>query len=328
MIDLGITLTVGECPQVTEKDFSIVIAHRGNTLGLWATVHGCEVDLADSNFSYEYVIVFNGAEKLSDELMILREALRKEGKLGDFIHHAAPLSPPTARQLGTETANGKYLFFFDDHCIVSRGYFRRALEQMISKNLEFLHSTTHYLLGNGRHHYKLTLEHNFWCSEHPTNQEPGTEPYRIAMAGHGGWVARKTTFDRIGGYGPIGMFQGWGGEESYFDLKAAQFGCSNWLDPLLVHYHYPSNNRGYDRHRTADYFRNLMLSAYLIGGMKWLDTVFTSFNSDPASSDKNLRGLKEQAVHIGNNHAAWLQQRRMYSLDTVLEHFKQYNVAH
>jgi hypothetical protein len=72
-LDLQIPISSPK-PETPEKDFSIIIAHRGNTLGLWATIHSCEVELAGSDFDYEYIVVTNGEESKYDELDLLPRA--------------------------------------------------------------------------------------------------------------------------------------------------------------------------------------------------------------------------------------------------------------
>jgi hypothetical protein len=321
-LDLQIPISSPK-PETPEKDFSIIIAHRGNTLGLWATIHSCEVELAGSDFDYEYIVVTNGEESKYDELDLLIGFVAKSGKLGDHYYHPQPLSPPSARQLGSETASGRLLFFFDNHCIPCRHYFHRAIEQVNAHGIDILHSCVAYAIGEERYHYELSLEKNFWmCNESFAPVDP-INPYQIAMAGHGGFVVRKSTWDVMEGYGPLLMFEGWGGEEPYFDLKAARMGFSVWLDPLLMHYHFPTAKRGYERHGSDDMLRNFMLAAYMIGGQWWLDTVYKSFSHEPKKpSPLSLSELRDLARARGESHRQWINRHSVRSLDEVLHEYR------
>jgi hypothetical protein len=88
------------------------------------------------------------------------------------------------------------------------------------------------------------------------------KPHRIAVGNHGSWFCRRSVFEEVGGYGPEGLITGYAGDEHYFDLKMALLDKTNWLDPVMVNYHYTKNvgamHKGYPKHFSADYYRNQM----------------------------------------------------------------------
>jgi predicted glycosyltransferase involved in capsule biosynthesis len=309
------------------KDFSIVIAHRGNPLGLWATIHSCEVDLVGSKQDYEYVICSNG-EKLPPECEQTLRFLDKSGRLGAHIHTDEALSPPTARNRAAQVAKGKILFFFDNHCLVARDYFRRALADFehYGDEMHMLHSTTRFYLGESDHyHYRLLLKKNFWAES--VFISPNTlKPYRIAAAGHGGFVVRRDVWNEVGGYWD--GFTGYGGEEIYFDLKMALLDKKNWIDPKLIHYHY-TGARGYPRHYSDDYYRNMLMCANIIGGESWMYTVYESFvPSFKMKSDLSMFDLLAQAMERSGEHAAQMATIRKRTLDEQLVLFREQQIAH
>lgn len=310
-------------------DFSIIIAHRGDPLGLWATVHSCDIELADSGYQYEYRIVSNGSGKEKDyELGKQIKFIEQAGKMGSFQHFAEAITPPTARQMATKDAKGNILFFFDNHCLVDKGYFKRALYDFETHSMHMLHSTTKFYTAELKHyHYSLKLAHNFWAESAPVPMHP-FKPYRIAAAGHGGFAVRRDVWEEVGGYGPAGLFTGYAGEEIYFDLKMALLDKTNWIDPKLVHYHY-AGVRGYPRHHSDDYYRNLMTCALVIGGEKWLNKVFASFSKHPKmESDKSMYELFEEAYERGTTHAAHMASIRHRTLDEQLEKFVADQIAY
>lgn len=305
-----------------QDDFTIVIAHRGDPMGLWMTINACE-EAAPYWHKYSYVIVMNGEDTIPENTFFLKEGLERMNKCGAFIHHKSPLAPPSARQLGAEAATGKVLFFFDNHCIPHSIYFDVALARMKERDMDMLHSVTQSWAGMHKHyHYPLTLDTNFWVTN--IAEEPfSTEPHRVAVSGHGGFAVTKAAFDAVGGYGPIGLFEGWGGEETYFNLKMAMFGKSVWLDPELVHYHFASK-RSYTRHSTPAFYTNLLTSSYVLGGDKWLSAVSSAFASNVVSASN----LADIARSRGAKHRAWIEANATYTLDEVLEKFKLEQVAH
>jgi glycosyltransferase involved in cell wall biosynthesis len=330
------------------KDFSIVIAHREvNTLdckcgekvhngacsgpmGLWTTLHSIESDLEDSSFDYDYSIYLNGVgKKLHPDTFNLLYYLGAQKKLTYKETSSAPVSAPTARQTAVEHCDGKYIFFFDNHIIVKPGYFKRAIEMMERYDMDMLHSTARFFAGQpDTYHYCLHLERNFWAEAAMADRATSlTDPYRIAAGGHGGFVVRRKLWEEIGGY--WSGFEGYGGEEMYFDLKAALLDKKNWIDPKLIHYHY-AGNRGYFRHYSDDFFINMMSCANIIGGQKWLDIVQGSFacNYFKVRTGASIFELGMQAYERSRDHAKWLDGIRKRSLDEQLALFKEQHIAH
>jgi hypothetical protein len=305
-----------------KDDYTVIIAHRGDPLGLWATIHGCEAASA-SDRKYSYVIVANGMDEVPQNTYFLKEGLETEKKLGAFIHTKSPLAPPTARQLGVEQATGNVLFFFDNHCIPVDLYFERGLIHMKEYGIDLLHSTTQYWTGKYKHyHYPLTLEDNFWVTN-PSETPIKDTPYYCACGGAGGFAVSKEAFDKVGGYGPIGLFEGWGGEETYLDLKMWMFGYKVGVHPNMLHWHYEAV-RSYARHNTPEFYINLMTAANALGGKKWLDKVSSSFSTGGNYTDK----LRDIAHSRSSKHHDWIAANAKYSLDEVLELFKRDGIAH
>jgi hypothetical protein len=319
------------------KDFNIVIAHRGDTIGLWATVHSCEIELERSGFDYSYLICANGegeternrpkSEFVHIDTKRVLDFLNKAGKLGYARILQGSVSPPTARQLALEKADGKYLFFFDNHCLVAKDYFRRALLDFDKYNMDMLHSTTKFFAGDiSTYHYILRLEKNFWA-EGATSPDANNEfkPYPIAAGGHGGFAIKRDVWNEVGGY--WNGFVGYGGEEMYFDLKMALLDKTNWIDPQLIHYHY-AGRRGYPRHYTPDFYRNMMMCANIIGGESWLYKVYDSFEKNyPKPKSAVMYDLLMQAEAQSRKHAKELSVLRRRTLDEQLVFFREHAIA-
>jgi hypothetical protein len=313
-------------------DFTICIAHRGDPLGLFCTISSCEADLADSKYSWNYVIVCNGSPKLTPVEKNMIHFLTKGKKLKRAIVKIGNLSPPNARQLAASHADGEILFFLDNHCVVGKNYFARAMADFkhYGAAMDMLHSVTVFHPGEYLHyHYHLTLQKNFWATSCalPDNTH---KPYRIAVAGHGGFAIRRSVWDEVGGYWD--GFVGYGGEEVYLDMKLALLGKKNWIDPLLVHYHY-AGARAYPRHYTDDYFRNMMMCANIIGGYDWMMRVYNNFRSSTrvrprCSPDETMFDLLLEAYDRSKAHADHMASIRLRTLDEQLTLFREESVAY
>lgn len=311
-----------------QTDVSIIIPHRGNPLGLWATVHSCEDNFKGSELSYNFVIVTNGEEVSVESRSVLRN-LESSGKLLKHIHSDEPLTPPAARQLGVAAADGEILAFLDNHCLVGAKYFERAVLVMRNSPIDVLHSTTCFYTNDGLHyHYKLKLDYNFWAESAKFPQSE-YKPYPIAAGGHGGFFVRRSSWDSIGGYGPDSLFKGYGGEELIFDLKAWLTGHTVYIDPKVIHYHY-TGARGYDRHYTDEYYQNLLVSANVIGGEEWMYRVYKSF-AGPGHlrlrPKKNMYDIMIDAYDTSAEYAKQLESRRVCDFNELLRTFQQKQVA-
>lgn len=307
------------------KDFNIVLAHRGPWMGLWATINSCELALKGKDYDYSYIIVANGDRHIATDMWQGMKYLDFDKKLEQLIVHPAPMAPQNARQMGTLYGDGELLFFFDNHCMVPSDYFDRATEVMKSPEIEVLHSTTMFHTGHRpMYSYVLGLESNFWTKaahEKPTDKR---NPYRCAMGGHGGFAVKRKTWKEVGGYW-TGL-SGYGGEEPYFDLKMWLLGREVWIDPKLVHYHF-AGDRGYARHYTDDFYRNMMSVANVIGGDEWMMKVYESFSRSSKAKGKSMFDLYLEACDISRERAAQMAASRVRTLDETLAHFEQYDIA-
>lgn len=317
---------VREMPQRKPVDVSVIIAHRGPEMGLWMTIESCELDLRDSGLSYEFVVVVNGEQRLSEDLLRQKHWLGQSGHMGDFIHVVEELSPPSARQVGTWSASGKYMFFFDNHCIVESPYFRRAVDSMERLGIGMLHSTTRFWVGeNPWYEYKMAFARNFWVETNYDSPLNPSEPYRVGIAGHGGFAVTRELWDKVDGYW-MG-FKGYAGEEPYFDMKCWMLGHEVWIDPKVVHRHW-SGRRSYNRHYTDDYIVNLLKAAHIIGGEKWLYDVSDNFikstrlKPQDGNRPKPIIDLVETAYKESKERCDWVAAHSVRTFEECLEHFK------
>jgi predicted glycosyltransferase involved in capsule biosynthesis len=287
--------------------------------------------LNHTDYEYDFAIVTNGEDKLNSDTKRVIDFLKSAGRLGYHHHSEEPLSPPSARELGALAANGKVLFFFDNHCLVENSYFDHAMRDFNENpEIDMLHSATMFYLGEKPcYEYKLQLESNFWASAKPTPIATD-KPYRIASGGHGGFAVRRSAWYETGGYWD--GFVGYGGEELTADLAFWLLGKQVWIDPRVIHYHY-AGDRGYTRHYTDDYFRNMMMSANIIGGEKWLYTVYDSFASGTyprVMSDKSMFDLLTEAQTKSESYHRFLYSRpdlQHKDLDALLAYFKEHNIS-
>lgn len=315
-------------PKLTVPKLSIIIPHRGLSIGLWATIHSCYEALSDADLTYEFIVMSNGDEKPAVDVVNTAGYLEQH-KLGKFIHTPEVLAPHTARQRGAAESTGDILVFFDNHCLVDDTYFKRIALEFESPEVSILHSGHRFYLGEPIcYHYQLKLAYNFWGTSSGIPQHP-YKRYPIACGGHGGFCVRRTVWDDIGGYGPENLLEGYGGEELLLNLKAWRYGYKTFLHPRLVHYHF-AGVRGYTRHYSDDYYRNMMVTAFVTGGEKWLYKLFHSFNEGNhvrINPEVDMYDLLQAAYERGRDYAAEVEKRSEKSLDELLHWFRLNQVA-
>jgi hypothetical protein len=212
---------------------------------------------------------------------------------------------------------------------VKPGYFKRAMTNMEKYGMDMLHSTTRYYLDSDYcYEYKLEprIRQNFWGDAADTPRDPDN-PYRIAVGGHGGFFVRRSVWEEVGGYGPLYLFEGYAGEELLYDLTMALLGKTNWIDPKMIHYHW-NGVRGYPRHFSPDYYRNMMMTAFIIGGEKWSTMVYMSFLKESKAKSIELFDLLMDAQQRGSGAKEILDAKRTETLDELLARFKRDNVAY
>lgn len=319
---------------------SIIIPHRGDAGLLWATIHSCYEDLlgvdGQPSHPFEFVVVSNGEPrddaKLTDTSQLFKFMSFTQVNVPlKRVHSDDPLSPPVARMRGAAAADGDLLFFFDNHCLPGKRYFDRAVAQMQTGKMDMLHSSTKFWCSQEAHyHYRLRLEYNFWGDTGHIPQD-AYRPYQLAMGGHGGFVVKKSVWDDVGGYGPENLLDGYGGEEPLFDLKMWRLGKNNWIDPKLIHWHYPGS-RPYARHFSDPYYTNMLSAALVIGGEDWLWKVFNSFLTKShlrcvQTSTKTKWQILENAYERSIAYAKELDSKSVRSLDECLRYFVENQVA-
>jgi hypothetical protein len=306
----------------------VVIAHRGDEIGLWMTVTSLMMDSNAANVPYKVHIVANGLEKVEDDLKFTLEALDKQKTLGSFQHFVEPLSPPSARNRGAEKGTADTILFLDNHVMLEQGFMFRGLSTLDSRKADALHSVTRYWPdGESYYHYRFTLERNFWGYQ---VKEPKDRsfPYLIGGGGHGAFFVRRDVWEEVEGYWD--GFVGYGGEESYFELKLALMGYNNWLDPSLLHYHHPGK-RPYVRDKGDDFIKNMIMAANIIGGDRWAQRTLNGLKIGeirrPADQQRDLDVFFEEALDRSAAHAYHTQRKFKRSLNEQLVKFSRDGVA-
>lgn len=225
------------------RGLSIVIPSRGDVGLLWATIAACETLL--EGVEHEFIVVLNGQTE-SEVHALLAE--RSDVRLLPFT---LVIPPPIARNIGAKSARYDTLCFLDDHVIPTQSFFSWDIDA------EVVHcSYKTYPRHELRYfHYKFNPE----CpvkGDYATKREPwdwsgpiaeNIHLYPCLSGPHGGFFVDRQYFLESGGYDDF--WQGFGGEEAYFGLKANLAGKRVVCNPNALFYHFScrADVRGYDK---------------------------------------------------------------------------------
>lgn len=225
------------------------------------------------------------------------------------IDYKEKLSHWNAKRVGIEASTGKFLFFCDAHCVVSRD----SLYNM------FLLYRSSYKALTGTIHLPLTYQIMEWRSliyslnadydkgvltYRFSSYRPNSHPYQVPCMSTCGMMITREMYDSIGGWPKeLGIY---GGGENFINFTLSVLGFRKWIMPVPPLYHH-GEKRNYSWNYT-DNLRNRSIASYLYGGEDWL-TVFLD----------NCRGRTDVKSKIYDDVvASCKEQRDMIKVNQVL----------
>lgn len=304
---------------------SVIIPAKNEAVTLWFTLHAIRLEMDRDAFEpYEIIVVDNGSTDTTRKFL-------EDYSIAPWVRRIdAPDSsgPGPVRNAGAAVARGEILFFADAHVLFSPGFFKRAVATIRGEigdrvgSLHFPVGWNGFTANEFSTHYELTLERNFWGNNLAGNFQALTE---ISAHGHGCVAMRKDRFHQVGGYHPGQT--GYGGDETYLDLKFAMFGFRNFTDPRAYYLHCSQRHMNYVW-TNQDVARNNFISAYTLGGTPWLDKVYASQAASSYVPRNELQLAREEAQRRGQADRQWIEAHASHTIDEVLAGFKARLVPH
>lgn len=217
---------------------SICIPSRGPLVGVWATIAACESWLGDKQ--REYCVYRNGT---SEPFNIEPQSILQDNTSLPLSMRWStdPVPPPIARNRAAEMARGRVLYFLDDHCLPQFGYFDFAPSEG-----NIVHAAYSANFGQYFYHHSLLNRECPTRADYSRTRKMAVK-YRIRSGCSGAFAIRHSDWKRIGGQDDF--WQGFGGEEVYFDLKAQMLGMNVWMEPRMKVFHFSCRSpiRGYSK---------------------------------------------------------------------------------
>jgi glycosyltransferase involved in cell wall biosynthesis len=307
-------------------DVSVVIPARNEHPQATFTLQAIWDQLEDAPFTWETILVDN----LSDDKTGTFAEKRYWGQRGKHkvIRYDKEGSCWQARNAGISVAEGRLIFLFDAHVIVSPTLFVDQIEFFRAHPSAAICYTPVVWMGDSKHHraygYSLGppdeparhMHTKFWGSW--TKHRVSEEPYRIPMSGTAGIALRREFLDDIGNW-PAELSV-YGGGEQWISLGCWMLGYEAWVHPGTYVYHFADyrkyKDNGGDKSTNDAHFFNVCLVAYALGGEKWwrarVDHMLKVWGKQ--YHDRGM-ALALEGKHAGEKYVRdW-----KYSLDEVLE---------
>jgi GT2 family glycosyltransferase len=214
-----------------EKKVSAIIASAGPPLGLWATIASCQL----AGITDIHAVVPRKLEEPHD-------VMRSYGV--NLYHFEETMIPPVARNTGASYASGDYLLFLDDHVVMPNMITQRIIE--LDKDI--LHFAYRPMVGPSAPTYYHFFGIRSMVDGDYAKEPLHPEPYRVGSFSHACFAVKREVWNSLGGY-PLDWYNGFGGEEASFDLRAWAHGYEVWVDPTIAVHHFSarSDQRGYDK---------------------------------------------------------------------------------
>lgn len=314
------------------KDLSIIIPARNEHPAATFTLQRIWDELEGSGLDWETILVDNLSEDKTSKFLVNR-MWHSVGR-HKIVEYKERGSCWGARNAGLSVAEGRFIFLFDAHVLVSSAIFDRQLECFNAHPSATILYTPVVWMADSRKHtaYGYNLGKNnghmrtkFWGSW--TKQKRSEDPYRIPMSGTAGIAIRREFLERIGGW-PKGMSV-YGGGEQWISLLCWMLGGECWIDPRTYLYHLADSRKyshdGNGKSTSDGHFFNKCLVAYALGGEDWWAHIhdWTVSPENPHAwkqpYHEGARRLADEAKDAGEPYRTFVAENAVFTLDEILE---------
>lgn len=254
---------------------SVVIPHKGDVEGAYLTAAAASVQLEASGLEHEIIFVADNPNAPSNAPCSPR--------FPSQAYTVSCGSPQGARDYGIKRAASRYVFCLDSHVVCSDGFFQMAKALMYTEKpaLVFpgmaMHSREQKYWG-----FRLDLN-TFWNAGYHIEPSPkihtsglAMHHYEIQNCGHGAFLVDRDVYLKTGGY--CLEQRGWGGEETFLNLKMWMLGYKCFMLPQYFHWHYMDPARNTAARISEGFKDNFAIAVYAIGGQRVMERVYRHFD--------------------------------------------------
>jgi glycosyltransferase involved in cell wall biosynthesis len=313
------------------RDISVIIPARNEHPAATFTLQRIWDELEGSGFDWETILVDNLSEDRTSKFLVNRQ-WHKTGRL-KILEYKERGSCWGARNAGLSVAEGRIVFLFDAHVLVSDSLFSRQMDTFIRyPSATILYTPVIWMADTRRHTaygYNLGTDNGhmrtkFWGSW--TKKKRSDDPYRIPMSGTAGIAIRRDFLEFCGGW-PKTMSV-YGGGEQWISLLCWMTGGECWIDPQTYLYHLADRRNyshdGNGKSTNDGHFYNKCLVGYALGGEPWW-THLRDWMISPENPHAWKKPYHEAAKKIaaearkdGEPYREWVERHADFTLDEIL----------
>lgn len=240
----------------------------------------------------------NPPDKLKEHL----DAIAKGTPWLKSLEYKKKLSHWQSKNHAIQNSTGKFLWFCDSHCVISKGSLVRMFNYY-KDNHEELNGTIHlpltyHILEWRKLIYKLVDQLDTGVMHYSfTGFKPDDNPYRVSCMSTCGMMMSRALYDLLGGWPKeMGIY---GGGEHFINFTLAVLGktINIWPDHPLRHH---GDKRGYS-YRYDDYHRNRMIATYMFGGKELLYLYARNCKGDQATLHNMAKGVEHSCIEHRNH---------------------------
>ena len=317
---------------------SVCIPYSMDWPHIYFTANQAATLLVASKLSHEIIVVANNSDEqcIEDTAKLITARDFGEPHRAKLIVNDTP-SNGVAANIAAQHATGEYLCFMDSHCVLHPNIFEECIKVMEADDLAGLvhapitwtgvpHNPENFDFVPGKRCYQYRyrewdnkkpgewyLHQHFHGTYNHAMQNP--RPYQIAGCGHGFFMVRRSTWEKVGGYHPGQI--AYGGREPFVTFKMWLFGFRNYTVPTTNHIHY-NGRRMY--HWTQDWwYENCMMQAYSTAGEKYLDIIYDKFVAKKGNAKEKLMSMRESAVEKSKSQRAFVLANQQYEFEDLFK---------
>lgn len=261
----------------TPRDISIIMTSRNEYPSNFLTMFSFIEEFRESKYDWEIIVVDNVPDEKDstrDSYDTIYGGLSKD--ISDRIKYIKHNTPGhwSAKNAGIKASSGKFLFFPDAHIIMSHHGLTDMLEWIMNfkGKIGGIHAMARFPSAGdwGLKEWKIVpnrFSHTF------TPAKDRTEPEIIPTASTCCMLSPRSVFDELGDW--TENFGQRGGGEAYMVWKHAICGYPHYMHHKTFFWHpfYIKHNYKVPEEDSA---RSYFVSAYTIGGEKWLDSLYNN----------------------------------------------------
>lgn len=235
------------------------------------------------------------------------------------LRYREKLSHWQAKNLGVQASSGRFLWFSDAHCMVSRD----GLFEMFSyyqRNYDEIHGTLHLpltykIMEWRRLIYKLLADLERGEMHYSfTGFRDEKTPYIVPCMSTCGMMMTRDIYNDLGGWPKeLGIY---GGGENFINFTLAVLGYGVYVFPFGTLYHH-GEKRGYSWNYN-DYTRNRTIATYIFGGKALAERFIAHRKGRP----EVLYRILQDVLAVCADHRAFIKSRQKLTIQDWLRRWE------